>query len=76
LIGFAAPQEAWAFDGGKSLVTAHRLKLKGGIQLPTDKHGKLEVTVRDVPVAGKGKTADWQVCQNMPAVHSFNWLNE
>jgi hypothetical protein len=68
---FAAAQEAWAFDGGKNLITAHRLRLKGGIQLPTDKHGKLQVTVRDVPVAGKGKNADWQVRQIMPAAASL-----
>lgn len=54
-------QEAWAFDGGKNFVTAHCLKLRGSIQLPQDKHGKLTLPVRDVPVAGKGRNATWQV---------------
>lgn len=55
------PQEAWAFDDGKNFLTAHRLKLRGTMQLPLDMHSKLAVTVRGVPVAGKGKNADWQV---------------
>jgi hypothetical protein len=54
-------QEAWAFDGARKLVTAHRVQLKGGIDMPRDRQAKLEVTVRGVPVYGKGRSAEWQV---------------
>lgn len=52
-------QAAWAFDGSKNFVTAAHVQLRGGVDMP--RSNQLEVTVRDVPEADKGRLTDWQV---------------
>lgn len=54
---------AYAFDGAKNLVVPRPAKLKG-FELPATMSAQLQVTVKDVPVPGKGKAADWQVRQD------------
>jgi hypothetical protein len=52
---------AWAFDGSKNFITAQHVQLRGGVDMPHSNQ-VIEVTVRDVPEAAKGKLTDWQVC--------------